>query len=85
LEDNIDSLTKDASDLKNVVNRLIDNKQTPSIHSDLLRQRQSKPTNATPASSLGKSMVESKNAKMVHGTGPKISNKYQILGSLIWF
>jgi hypothetical protein len=27
----------------------------------------------TPASSHGKSMVESKNSKIVHGTGPKIS------------
>jgi hypothetical protein len=47
LEDKIDSLTKDVSDLKNAVNRLTDNKQTPSIHSDLSRQGQSKPTNVT--------------------------------------
>jgi hypothetical protein len=74
LEDKIDSLTKDVSDLKNAVNRLIGNKQTPIIHSDLSRQRQLKPTNATPASSRGKSTGENRNAKIVHGTGPKISN-----------
>jgi hypothetical protein len=34
-EENTDSLAKDASDLKNAVNRLIDNKQTPSLNEDL--------------------------------------------------
>jgi hypothetical protein len=50
-------------------------------------QRQSMPTNTTPASSRGKSIVESKNVKIVRGSGPKISNISIVepkLGSLIW-